>query len=211
MTILVLIRTVFVIIWGIFHGRISLNSVLLLLLVNFMSGFRLELMYISVIVNIRSKPHSSPWFSAACVIAIVHRNHFFLCTNRIKFWIKSKDRLAIAAKGCVKLLNLHMLIKQKSPSLARNLAFGTFDESLTVFSANINLLYLFHLTILRCCLLHLKNSNLDDPVSLILKLHNISVTPKMVKNVKTNLKSPKASGPNCIPVVVPKNCESELS
>ena len=23
------------------------------------------------------KPHSSPWFSAACVAAIVHRNHFF--------------------------------------------------------------------------------------------------------------------------------------
>ena len=103
-----------------------------------------------------------------------------------------------------------MLIKQKSPSLARNLAFGTFGELLTVFSAKINLLYLFHLTIFRCCLLHLKNSNLDDPVSLILKLH-ISVTPKMVKNVKTNLKSPKASGPNCIPVVVPKTCESELS
>ena len=24
------------------------------------------------------KPHSSPWFSAACAAAIVHRNHFFL-------------------------------------------------------------------------------------------------------------------------------------
>ena len=36
------------------HGRISLNSVLLLLLVNFVSGFRLELMYISLIVSIRS-------------------------------------------------------------------------------------------------------------------------------------------------------------
>ena len=23
------------------------------------------------------KPHSSPWFSAACGAAIVHRNHFF--------------------------------------------------------------------------------------------------------------------------------------
>ena len=23
------------------------------------------------------KPHSSPWFSAACTAAIVHRNHFF--------------------------------------------------------------------------------------------------------------------------------------
>ena len=41
MTILVLIWTIFVIIWAMFHGRISLNSVLLLLLVNFVSGFRL--------------------------------------------------------------------------------------------------------------------------------------------------------------------------
>ena len=23
------------------------------------------------------KPHTSPWFSAACAVAIVHRNHFF--------------------------------------------------------------------------------------------------------------------------------------
>ena len=37
-----------------FHGRISLNSVLLLLLVNFLSRFRLELMYISLIASIRS-------------------------------------------------------------------------------------------------------------------------------------------------------------
>ena len=37
-----------------FNGRISLKSVLLLLLVNFVSGFRLELMYISLIVSIRS-------------------------------------------------------------------------------------------------------------------------------------------------------------
>ena len=27
------------------------------------------------------KPHSSPWFSAAFAVAIVHRNHFFVCTN----------------------------------------------------------------------------------------------------------------------------------
>ena len=27
------------------------------------------------------KPHLSPWFSAACAAAIVHRNHFFVCTK----------------------------------------------------------------------------------------------------------------------------------
>ena len=44
-----------------------------------------------------------------------------------------------------------------------------------------------------------------------LKLHDISVTPKIVKKVITNLDSSKASGPDCIPVVVLKNCEPELS
>ena len=54
MTILMLIGTVSMIIWEVFHGRISLNSVFLLLLVNFVSGFRLELMYISLLVSISS-------------------------------------------------------------------------------------------------------------------------------------------------------------
>ena len=48
MTILVLIGMVFVIIWAIFHQKISLNSVLLLLLVNFVSRSRLELLHISL-------------------------------------------------------------------------------------------------------------------------------------------------------------------
>ena len=64
-----------------------------------------------------------------------------------------------------------------------------------------------------------KNSSLDDcGVSLPvfhsrtnLKLHTISITPKMVKKVITNLDSSKTSGPDCIPVVVLKNCEPKLS
>ena len=64
-----------------------------------------------------------------------------------------------------------------------------------------------------------KNSNLDDssislpvfPSRTNLKLHNISITPKMVKKVIMNLDSSKASGSDCIPVVVLKNCEPELS
>ena len=53
-TILVLISLVFVIILKMFHGRISLKSVLRLLLMNFVSGLRLELMYVSLIETIRS-------------------------------------------------------------------------------------------------------------------------------------------------------------
>ena len=58
-----------------------------------------------------------------------------------------------------------------------------------------------------------KNSNLDGlgisltvfPYRTNLKLDNISVTPKMVKQIIMNLDSPKASGPDCITVVILKN------
>ena len=64
-----------------------------------------------------------------------------------------------------------------------------------------------------------KNSFFDDsgislPVFLSrtnLKLHNISVTPKVVKKVIMNLDLSKTSGPDCIPVGVLKKCEPELS
>ena len=64
-----------------------------------------------------------------------------------------------------------------------------------------------------------KNSNIDDsgislpvlPSRTNLKLHNISVTHKMVKKIIVNLDTSKASGPDCIQVAVLKNCEPELS
>ena len=57
--------------------RISLNSVLLLLLVNFVSGFKLELMYISLIISERSNFTHFSCFLAACTTVIVQRKHFF--------------------------------------------------------------------------------------------------------------------------------------
>ena len=61
-----------------------------------------------------------------------------------------------------------------------------------------------------------KDSNLDDsdisvpvfPSITNLKLHNVSVTPKMVKKV---IDSSKASVPDCIPVMVLRNYEPEFS
>ena len=44
-----------------------------------------------------------------------------------------------------------------------------------------------------------------------MKQHNISVTHKMVKKIKTDLDLSKATGPDYIPVVVLKNCKPELS
>ena len=63
-----------------------------------------------------------------------------------------------------------------------------------------------------------ENSNFDHSgislpvfIFLNLRLHNIFVTPKMVKKVITSHDSSKTSGDNCIPVVVLENCEPELS
>ena len=122
-----------------------------------------------------------------------------------------------------------MLLKQKSPSLTRNLAPETWRIANSVFNkskSDIPPLFngpevlssasdkakLFARNFS-------KNSNLDDsgislpvfPSRTNLKLHNISVTPKMVNKVITNLDSSKVSGPDCIPVVVLKNSEPELS
>ena len=64
-----------------------------------------------------------------------------------------------------------------------------------------------------------KNFNLDGsgislpvfPSRTNLKVHNISVILRIVKKVIMNLDLSKASGPDCIPVVVVKNCKPELS
>ena len=118
-----------------------------------------------------------------------------------------------------------MLIKQKSSSLPRNFRqiansvlnkyksaiFPLFNGPEVLSSASDKAkLFAQNFS---------KNSNLDDSgISLPvfhsrtnLKLHNISVTPKVIKKVITNLDLSKASGPDYIPVVVLQNCEPELS
>ena len=104
------------------------------------------------------KPHSSPWFSAACAAAIVHRNHFFHLHQQNK----SSESKVKFRQGFLKLPNLYMLLKQKSPSLPRNLALGTFGELLIVFSTKVNLLYLPYSTDQRYCLLHLIKQKLKE-------------------------------------------------
>ena len=79
------------------------------------------------------KDHSSPWFSGAFTAAIIHRNHFFCLYQQNKF---SKFKVKFR-----KLPNFHMLMKQKSLSLPRNLALRSFFELPIVLSTNKNLLY----------------------------------------------------------------------
>ena len=74
--------------------------------------------------------------------------------SKVKF-----RRLVITVKGFLKLQNLHILLKQKNPSLTRNFVLGTFGKSLIVFSTKVNLLYLLYSVAQRCCLLPLIKQN----------------------------------------------------
>ena len=130
MTILVLIGTVFLIIWELFHGRTSHYQVRL---------------------------HSSPWFSAACAAALVHRNHSFCLYQKDKS-SESKVKFRQASNHCKRVLEAAKLAypnKTKESSLPRNLALRTFSKLPIVLSTKVNLLYLFYSTAQRCCLLHL--------------------------------------------------------
>ena len=147
--------------------------------------------------------------------------------SKVKFWQ--------ASNRCKRVLEA---AKQKSPLLPRNLVLESFSELIIVFSTKIDLLYLLYsvsaipplfsdLEVLSSASDKTKlfaknfskNSNLDDSVISLpvfssrtrLKLHNISVTPKMVKTVIMNLDLSMGSGPDCIPVVVLENCGPELS
>ena len=161
-------------------------------------------MYISLIEGIRSSLTHLHAFSATCAAVIAHRNHF-LC---------SSDRTVIVANRFLKVPNLHMLIKQKSTPLPRNLALGIFSKLPIVVSTKVNLLYVLCSTIQRSCLLHLIKQNcwlktflrtLLSEVSLYLfslleLIWNCIIFPsKMIKKVIINLDLSKASGPDCFP------------
>ena len=126
MTIPVLIGMVFVIIGEMFHVRISLNSVLLLLLVNFIRGFRLDFQYVSI-ENFKSNLVHFHGFQLLALPSYFIEISFFVFPKRINLLILkySSDRLVIVAKGFLKLPNLQMLIKQKSLYLPRNVTLVT--------------------------------------------------------------------------------------
>ena len=86
-----------------------------------------------------------PWFLAVCVADITHRNNLFHLykQNKGKGKRENSYRLAIVAKGLLKLSNLPMLIKQKKLITLHRLWF--LANLLIVFSTKVNLIYLFHL------------------------------------------------------------------
>ena len=175
------------------------------------------------------KPHSSPRFSAACAAAIVHRNHLF----RLYQQHKSKVKFRQASNRCKRVLEAAKLAyatKTKEPITSQKLGSRDFwriansvlNKGRSVIPPLLNGPEVLSSASDKAKLFaknFSKNSNLDDsgislpvfPSKTNLKLHTISITPKMVKKVITNLDSSKAPGPDCIPVVVLKNCEPELS
>ena len=153
------------------------------------------------------KPHSSPWFSAVCAAARVHRNHFFRLYQREKS-SDSKLKFRQASNRCKKVLEgakLAYANKTKESITCQKLGSRDFwriansvlnkgksaipplfngPEVLSSASDKAKLFgEIFSL-----------NSNLDDfgislpvfPCRTNLKLHNISVTPTMVRKIVMN-------------------------
>ena len=178
------------------------------------------------------KPCSSPWFSAACAAAIVHRNHFFRLHQREKS-CDSKVKFRQASNHCKKVLDAAKLAyanKTKDSITSQKLGSRDFwqiansvlNKGKSAIPPLFNSLELLSSASDKAKLFagnFSMNSNPDDsgislpvfPSRINLKPHNISLTPKMVRKVIKNLDLSKASGPDCIPVVVLKNCEPERS
>ena len=171
------------------------------------------------------KPHSSPWFSAASAAAIVHRNHFFCLYEQNKS-SESKVKLIQASYHCKRFLEavkLAYATKTESITSQKLRSWDSWRNANSVLNkVKFAIPPLFNGPELLSSAFDkaklfaknfYKNSNLADsgislpvfPLRTNLKLHNISITPKMVKKVITNLDSSKVSGPDCIPVVVLKN------
>ena len=140
-----------------FHLRISLNLVLLLLLVNFASGFRLGLMYIFLIEDIMSSLIHLHGFPVACAAAIVHRNHFFYLYQKDKSY-DSTVKLRQASNHCTRVPE-----SAKSACMANKtkefITSQKLGKLLIVFSTKVNLLYLLYSMAWRCFLLHLIKQN----------------------------------------------------
>ena len=113
-----------------------------------------------------------------------------------------------------------MLLKQETPLLPRSLALRTLGKLLIAFLLNkgksataplFNGPEVLSSAFDKAKLFARNFSSLPVfPSRANLKL-DISITPRMVKKVIMNLDSSKASGPDCIPVVVLKNCEPKFS
>ena len=149
----------------------------------------------------QAKPNSSPWFSAACTAAMVHRNYFFRLYQQNKS-SESKARFRQASNLCKRVLEAAKLAyATKTKESITSQKLGSWDfwriansvlnkgksaipplfNGPEVLSSASDKAKLFAKNFS-------KNSNLDDsgislpvfPSRTNLKLHNISITPKIL-------------------------------
>ena len=114
-------------------------------------------MYISLIKNIRSSLTHLHGFQLLLLLPQFIELTFFVSTKSINLLIlkQSSDRLVIDAKGFLKMPNLHMLIKEKSPLLPRNFALGDFLQNASSVRNKGKSAIPPLFNGLQCCLLHL--------------------------------------------------------
>ena len=163
------------------------------------------------------KPHSSPWFLVACAAAIVHRNHFFRLYQREKssdFKVKFRQT-SNCCKRVLETATLAYANKTKESTTSQKLGSRDFEgiansvfnrgksaipplfNGPEVLSSACDKEKLFDESVSMNSNLH--DSGISLPVfssRTNLKLHNISVTPKMVRKVVMNLDLSKESDPS---------------
>ena len=186
-----------------FHGRISLKFSASATASEFCEWVQVGIDVYTPHRKYQVKHHSSPWFSADFAAAIVHRNHFFhlyqlnkSSESKVKFRQASNHckRVLEAAKLAYATNAKETITSQKLGScdfwrIANSVlnkckvtpplfngpgVLSTASDKAKLFAKNFS-----------------ENSNLDDsgislpvfPSRTNLKLHNISITPKMVKSV----------------------------
>ena len=110
-----------------------------------LSGFRLELMYISLIINIRSNLTNLHCFQL--LVQMVQRNHFFLLYEQGKS-SESKAKFTQAGNTCIRVLEAAKLAyadeKKESITFQKLAPFQKLPETFgilsIVFSTKVNLL-----------------------------------------------------------------------
>ena len=183
-------------------------SVLLLLLMNFVSGFKLELMYMSRIVSIRSSLTHFHGFQLLVLVPEFIEITFF-CLYQHNKSFESKVKFRQDSNCCKRILKAAKLAyASRTKECTTSQKHGSWDFW-RIASSVLNKVEsaappLFNGPEVLCSAsdqaeifaeIFSKNSNLDDsgiyspvlPSRTNLKLHNISVTLKMVKKVKQTM------------------------
>ena len=210
------IGIIFVIISEIFHWRISLNSVLLLLLVNFVSGLRLELIYISLIVNTRSYLTHLYDFQLLLLLPSLIEIIFLVCTNRIN--LLHFRQASNHCKRALEAAKLPYANKTKESITSQKPGSRNFWEIVNSVANSVNksksaipplfngpevLSFASEIAKLFAKIFSRKSYLDDSGISLPvpssrtnLKLRNISIFPILVKKVITNLDLSKTFDPD---------------